>query len=94
MQAAKFPIVEHCHYLSLFDTLLVSPESIITKYERYKSKYSNRMEIEIICARARARENGPPLSSFPASKARHYWVENNHRLAQKVRRDISSLTLV
>ena len=52
------------------------------------------MGIEIICARARAGENGPPLSSFPASKARQYWVEHNHRLAQKIRGDNSSLTLL
>ena len=65
-----------------------------SKYARYKNKYSNRMGIEIICARARAGENGPPLSSFPASKARQYWVEHNHRLAQKIRGDNSSLTLL
>ena len=64
-----------------------------SKYARYKNKYSNRMGIEIIRSRARAGENGPPLPSFPAAKARQYWQDNNHRLAQKVQNS-PSLTLV
>ena len=63
-----------------------------SKYARYKTKYSNRMGIEIIRARARAGENGPPILRFPAQKARQYWQDNNHRLALKVK-DTKSLVL-
>ena len=63
-----------------------------SKYARYKNKYSNRMGIEIIRARGRAGENGPPLRKFPAVKARQYWQENNHRLAKKIA-DSESLVL-
>ena len=61
-------------------------------YARYKTKYSNRMGIEIIRARARAGENGPPILRFPAQKARQYWQDNNHRLAKKIK-DTESLVL-
>ena len=64
-----------------------------SKYERYKNKYSSRMGLEIIRARARAGENGPPLPQFPASKARQFWEDNNHRLALKIDGSSDSLVL-
>ena len=63
-----------------------------SKYARYKNKYSNRMGIEIIRARGRAGENGPPMRKFPAVKARQYWQEHSHRLAKKIA-DSESLVL-
>ena len=60
-----------------------------SKYSRFKNKYSNRMGIEIIRARSRAGENGPPLTMFPRERFFKYWVENNHKLALKVVNDKS-----
>ena len=55
-----------------------------SKYSRFKNKYSSRMGIEIIRARSRAGENGPPLTMFLRERFFKYWVENNHKLALKV----------
>ena len=64
-----------------------------SKYARFKTKYSNRMGLEIVRARSRAGENGPPVTKFPSKKALTYWVENNHKLALKVAVNDESLVL-
>ena len=51
------------------------------------------MGVEIIRARARAGKNGPSLPQFPASKARQFWEDNNHRLAPKIEGSFDSLVL-
>ena len=63
-----------------------------SKYARFKNKYSNRMGIEVVRARSRAGENGPPLSLFNSEKSYQYWIDNNHRLPKKVK-ETESLVL-
>ena len=64
-----------------------------SKYARFKNKYSSRLGIEIIRARSRAGENGPPLTMFPRKRVFSYWIENGHRLALKVESNDKSLVL-
>ena len=64
-----------------------------SKYARFKNKYSSKMGLEIVRSRSRAGENGPPLSLFPSAKAVRYWIDNNHRLAEKVNASDESLVL-
>ena len=47
------------------------------------------MGIEVVRARSRAGENGPPLSLFNAEKSYQYWMDNNHRLAMKIKKSES-----
>ena len=94
------PAVSYCGvFRKLIKRMQLAPNSQAgykrsnSKYARYKNKYSSRMGLQIISARARAGENGPPLPRFPASKARQYWEDNNHRLALKIDGSSDSLVL-
>ena len=94
------PSVSYCGvFRKLIKRMQLAPNSQAgcersnSKYARYKNKYSSRMGLEIIRARARAGENGPPLPQFPASKARQFWEDNNHRLALKIDGSSDSLVL-
>ena len=60
------------------------------KIARYKTKYSSRMGVEIINARSRAGENGPPLHAFPVRKMIKHWSTERHRLAAKVHSKMGS----
>ena len=51
------------------------------KYARYKTKYSNRMGLDMIRARSRAGENGPPMSLFNSQAVSQYWRRCGHRSA-------------
>ena len=42
------------------------------------------MGIEVLRAKIRASENGPPFSLFNAEKFHQYRIYNNHRFAMKI----------
>ena len=65
-----------------------------SKYARFKTKYSNTMGIEIVRARSRTGENGPPVIFFPRNLVLSHWMKENHRLALKVKETDKSLVLL
>ena len=56
-----------------------------SKIERYKSKLSSSMRIEMMTARSRVARNGPPLHLFDAGESVKYWIIKGHRHALKSR---------
>ena len=54
-----------------------------SRIERYKSKLSSSMAIEMMTARSRVARNGPPLHLFDAGESVKYWIIKGHRHALK-----------
>ena len=54
-----------------------------SRIERYKSKLSSSMGIEMMTARSRVARNGPPLHLFDAGESVKYWIIKGHRHALK-----------
>ena len=49
---------------------------------KFKNKLSNKMGVEMIRARSRVGENGPPMTLFNAKAAAKNWRDNGHRYAK------------
>ena len=55
-----------------------------SRIDRYKSKLSSSMGIDMMTARSRLARNGPPLHLFDANESVKYWILKGHRKGSKV----------
>ena len=53
-------------------------------YNQFKTELSVRMQLPMITARLRIKENGPPLSKFKPDAIRKNWILKGHQYAETV----------
>ena len=61
----------------------VSCERENSRIDRYKSKLSSSMGIDMMTARYRVARNGSPLHLFDADESVKYWILKGHRKGSK-----------